>query len=197
MFSGIVETVGKVEKIITEGTNKSFVILSPISGELYIDQSISHNGVCLTVVAMDEKTHTVTAVEETLIKSNLGDLIGGSYVNIERCITMDTRLDGHMVQGHVDNTMECIAKENREGSWLFTFKYDSEFENLIVDKGSICINGTSLTVIDPGDGTLTVTIIPYTYEHTTFKHLNVSDIVNVEFDIIGKYVNKYMRSIQS
>lgn len=196
MFSGIVETVGKVEQIITEGTNKSFVISSPISGELYIDQSLSHNGVCLTVVAMDNKTHTVTAVEETLIKSNLGDLTDGSYVNIERCITMDTRLDGHMVQGHVDSTMECIAKENREGSWLFTFKYDSEFENLIVDKGSICINGTSLTVIDPGEGTLQVTIIPYTYEHTTFKHLNESDIVNVEFDIIGKYVNKYMRSIQ-
>jgi len=192
MFSGIVETVGKVEEIKTEGTNKSFVISSPISGELYIDQSISHNGVCLTVVAMDTKTHTVTAVEETLIKSNLGDLIDGSYVNIERCITMDTRLDGHMVQGHVDNTMECIAKENREGSWLFTFKYDSQFENLIVDKGSI-----SLTVIDPGDETLTVTIIPYTYEHTTFKHLNASDIVNVEFDIIGKYVNKYMKSIRS
>lgn len=197
MFSGIVETVGKVEEIKTQGTNKSFVISSPISGELYIDQSISHNGVCLTVIAMDEKSHTVTAVEETLIKSNLGDLIDGSYVNIERCITMDTRLDGHMVQGHVDNTMECIAKENREGSWLFTFKYDSEFENLIVDKGSICINGTSLTVIDPGEGTLTVTIIPYTYDHTTFKHLNVSDIVNVEFDIIGKYVNKYMKSIRS
>lgn len=197
MFSGIVETVGKVEEIKTQGTNKSFVISSPISGELYIDQSISHNGVCLTVIAMDEKSHTVTAVEETLIKSNLGDLIDGSYVNIERCITMDTRLDGHMVQGHVDNTMECIAKENREGSWLFTFKYDSEFENLIVDKGSICINGTSLTVIDPGEGTLTVTIIPYTYDHTTFKHLNLSDIVNVEFDIIGKYVNKYMKSIRS
>jgi len=197
MFSGIVENVGKIEKIMTEGTNKSFVISSPISHELYIDQSISHNGVCLTVVAMDEKTHTVTAVEETLIKSNLGDLKDGDFVNLERCITMDTRLDGHMVQGHVDNTMVCISKENREGSWLFTFRYDSEFENLIVDKGSICINGTSLTVIDPGEGTLMVTIIPYTYEHTTFKHLEESDVVNVEFDIIGKYVNKYMRSIRS
>lgn len=196
MFSGIVETVGKLEKIMIKGTNKSFVISSPISNELYIDQSISHNGVCLTVVAMDDKTHTVTAVEETLLKSNLGNLVEGSFVNIERCITMDTRLDGHMVQGHVDNTMVCLSKENREGSWLFSFKYDPEFENLIVDKGSICINGTSLTVIDPGEGTLTVTIIPYTYEHTTFKHLGESDIVNVEFDIIGKYVNKYMRSIR-
>jgi len=196
MFSGIVETVGKLEKIMIKGTNNSFVISSPISNELYIDQSISHNGVCLTVVAMDDKTHTVTAVEETLLKSNLGNLVEGSFVNIERCITMDTRLDGHMVQGHVDNTMVCLSKENREGSWLFSFKYDPEFENLIVDKGSICINGTSLTVIDPGEGTLTVTIIPYTYEHTTFKHLGESDIVNVEFDIIGKYVNKYMRSIR-
>jgi len=196
MFSGIVETVGKVEKITVEGTNKSFVISSPISAELYIDQSISHNGVCLTVVAIDGNTHTVTAVEETLLKSNLGKLGKGSFLNIERCITLDTRLDGHMVQGHVDSTMECMSKENRDGSWLFTFKYDPEYDNLIVDKGSICINGTSLTVIDPGAGTLSVTIIPYTYEHTTFKHLNKGDTVNVEFDIIGKYVTQYLNKLQ-
>lgn len=196
MFSGIVETVGIIEQIKLEGTNKTFVVSSPISSELYIDQSISHNGVCLTVVGTENKTHEVTAVEETLLKSNLGTLQVGSSINLERCITMETRLDGHMVQGHVDSTMVCLSKESRDGSWLFIFKYDSAFEHLIVDKGSICIDGTSLTVIDPAEGRLTVTIIPYTYEHTNFKHLNKHDVVNVEFDIIGKYVARYMSSIQ-
>lgn len=196
MFSGIVETVGTVQQIKSNGTNKSFVISSPISNDLYIDQSVAHNGVCLTVVETSNETHEVTAVEETLLKSNLGNLQIGSKINLERCITLETRLDGHMVQGHVDSTMVCTTKENRDGSWLFTFKYDPNFESLLVDKGSICINGTSLTLIAPSDGSLSVTIIPYTYDHTTFKNIEEGDVVNVEFDIIGKYVARYLDKLQ-
>lgn len=196
MFSGIVEALGIVEKVESEGTNKYFVISSPISKNTYIDQSISHNGVCLTVVAKTDLNHTVTAVEETLLKSNLDAIKKGDKINLERCITLETRLDGHMVQGHVDSTMSCIKKEERGGSWLFTFAYDKSYEALVVDKGSICINGVSLTLIDPSNGTLTVTIIPYTYEHTNFLQLNIGDKVNVEFDIVGKYVQKYLSSIQ-
>ena len=195
MFSGIVETIGRIEEITTDGSNKTFVVSSSISNELYIDQSIAHNGVCLTVVSLEAGTHAVTAVEETLLKSNLGDWELGSFVNLERCITMDTRLDGHMVQGHVDATMTCLSIDNRDGSWLIQFSYDEQFESLLVDKGSICINGTSLTLINPENGLLSVTIIPYTYEHTTFKHLKEQDKVNVEFDIIGKYVARYLDKI--
>lgn len=195
MFSGIVEAIGKVVDISSEGSNKTFYIESSISSESYIDQSIAHNGVCLTVVDIKDNTHAVTAVEETLIKSNLGNLEIGTIVNLERCITLQTRLDGHMVQGHVDATIKCIAKEEREGSWNFTFQYDTSFDNLLVDKGSICINGVSLTLIKPERGQLMVTIIPYTYEHTSFKHLDKGDTANVEFDIIGKYVNKYLSKL--
>lgn len=195
MFSGIVETMGTIEAISIEGSNKSFSISSAITDELYIDQSLAHNGVCLTVVKINDDSYVVTAVEETLLKSNLGLLTQGDQVNLERCITLETRLDGHMVQGHVDTTMTCTSVENRNGSWLYHFKYDPEFDTLLVNKGSICINGTSLTVIDPGNGEVTVTIIPYTYEHTTFKHLEEGDTVNVEFDIIGKYVRGYMERV--
>ncbi len=197
MFSGIVETIGRIEDITLDGTNKTFVVSSSISTELYIDQSIAHDGVCLTVVKLENGTHAVTAVEETLLKSNLGDWEVGSFINLERCITLDTRLDGHMVQGHVDATMRCLSIDNRDGSWLIQFSYDQQFDSLLVDKGSICINGTSLTLIDPEAGVLSVTIIPYTFEHTTFKHLKEQDLVNVEFDIIGKYVNRYMSKIQA
>jgi len=196
MFSGIVEALGLVKRIEEEGTNKSFHIESDISSDLYIDQSVSHNGVCLTVVKIIDNVHVVTAVEETLIKANLNDLSVGSTVNLERSVSLSTRLDGHMVQGHVDSTIECIRKEDKDGSWIFGFKYANKDDALLVDKGSICINGVSLTLIDPSDGSLEVTIIPYTYEYTTFKNIQVGDRANVEFDIIGKYVNKYLRKIK-
>ena len=196
MFSGIVEALGLVKRIEEEGTNRSFHIESDISSDLYIDQSVSHNGVCLTVVKIIDNVHVVTAVEETLIKANLNDLSVGSTVNLERSVSLSTRLDGHMVQGHVDSTIECIRKEDKNGSWIFRFKYANKDDALLVDKGSICINGVSLTLIDPSDGSLEVTIIPYTYEHTTFKDIQIGDRANVEFDIIGKYVNKYLRKIK-
>ncbi len=197
MFSGIVEALGQVKKIEIEGTNKSFHIASPISTELYIDQSVSHNGVCLTVVQMYEGVHVVTAVEETLIKANLHNLNEGSLVNLERSVSLNTRLDGHMVQGHVDSTIECVHKEDKDGSWIFEFSYDHKDDALLVDKGSICINGVSLTLIDPSDGTFAVTIIPYTYEHTIFKQIEVGHRANVEFDIIGKYVHKYLSKVKA
>jgi len=196
MFSGIVEALGVVRKIDAEGTNKNFHIESSISAELYIDQSVSHNGVCLTVVAIYNDRHIVTAVDETLVKANLNDLKVGSLVNLERSVSLNTRLDGHMVQGHVDSTILCINKDDKNGSWIFKFQYNEKDDALLVDKGSICINGVSLTLINPSDGTLEVTIIPYTYEHTTFKDIQIGDRANVEFDIIGKYVNKYLSQIK-
>lgn len=196
MFSGIVEALGVVRKIDAEGTNKNFHIESSISAELYIDQSVSHNGVCLTVVAIYDDRHIVTAVDETLVKANLNDLKVGSLVNLERSVSLNTRLDGHMVQGHVDSTILCINKDDKNGSWIFKFQYNEKDDALLVDKGSICINGVSLTLINPSDGTLEVTIIPYTYEHTTFKDIQIGDRANVEFDIIGKYVNKYLSQIK-
>jgi len=196
MFSGIVEALGVVRKIDAEGTNKNFHIESSISAELYIDQSVSHNGVCLTVVAIYDDKHIVTAVDETLVKANLNDLKVGSLVNLERSVSLNTRLDGHMVQGHVDSTILCINKDDKNGSWIFKFQYNEKDDALLVDKGSICINGVSLTLINPSDGTLEVTIIPYTYEHTTFKDIQIGDRANVEFDIIGKYVNKYLSQIK-
>jgi len=196
MFSGIVEALGVVRKIDAEGTNKNFHIESSLSAELYIDQSVSHNGVCLTVVAIYDDRHIVTAVDETLVKANLNDLKVGSLVNLERSVSLNTRLDGHMVQGHVDSTILCINKDDKNGSWIFKFQYNEKDDALLVDKGSICINGVSLTLINPSDGTLEVTIIPYTYEHTTFKDIQIGDRANVEFDIIGKYVNKYLSQIK-
>jgi len=196
MFSGIVEALGVVRKIDAEGTNKNFHIESSISAELYIDQSVTHNGVCLTVVAIYDDRHVVTAVDETLVKANLNDLKVGSLVNLERSVSLNTRLDGHMVQGHVDSTILCINKDDKNGSWIYKFQYNEKDDALLVDKGSICINGVSLTLINPSDGTLEVTIIPYTYEHTTFKEIQIGDRANVEFDIIGKYVNKYLSQIK-
>ncbi len=195
MFSGIVETVGTIKEIKQDGTNKTFYIESPISKELYIDQSISHNGVCLTVVNIEHNIHAVTAVEETLLKSNLDSLAVDQKINLERCITLQTRLDGHMVQGHVDTTVTCIKVEERDGSWNFTFQYDNIHDHLLVDKGSVCINGVSLTLINPVDSQFMVTIIPYTYEHTTFHQIKAGDTANVEFDIIGKYVHRQLAKL--
>lgn len=193
MFTGIIETLGAVQSIRKEGTNVHFTVESPISQELKIDQSVSHNGVCLTVVAVNDHTHTVTAVEETLKRTNLGDWQVGSLVNLERAMLANARLDGHMVQGHVDATGECIAIEELDGSWYFRFRYTPTEAHLLVDKGSISVNGVSLTVVEPHHDIFSVAIIPYTYEHTTFKTLHVGDRINLEFDIIGKYIAKYAK----
>ena len=192
MFSGIVEALGKVEAITDEGTNKQFTISSPISGSTYIDQSITHNGVCLTVIKVGENTHDVVAVKETLDKSNLGEIKIGSLVNLEKSITANKLLDGHIVQGHVDTTAICKSVKDVEGSWYYTFGYNSEDAHLLVNKGSVTINGVSLTVIDPTSDSFSVAIIPYTYEHTNFKTLRSGSKVNIEYDIIGKYVARQL-----
>ena len=192
MFTGIVETMGRVAAIDAEGTNLTFHIDSPITSELKIDQSVSHNGVCLTVTSLTDRTYTVTAVDETLNKTNLGQLGVGHWVNLERCMPATGRFDGHIVQGHVDQTGTCVSVQDREGSWLYDFRYDPSVGNITVEKGSICINGVSLTVFDSQDDSFRVTIIPYTYEHTTFRNLRPGDSVNLEFDIVGKYIKKMM-----
>jgi len=193
MFSGIVELTGKITNIIIAGSNKTYSVECDISNELYIDQSIAHNGVCLTIVKIDDKIYDVTAVKETLDKSNLNHLAVGDLINLERCLKSDGRLDGHIVQGHVDDVGECTSVEELNGSWFYEFKFDPKHKTLIVDKGSVCINGVSLTLIDPTESTFKVTIIPYTHEHTNFKTLKVGDKVNLEFDILGKYINRYLQ----
>lgn len=192
MFSGIVEATGKVESIEIQGTNKLLKISSPLSADAYIDQSITHNGVCLTVIEHNAESHCVVAVEETLIKSNLNNLQVGSIVNLEKSITANKLLDGHIVQGHVDTTGICKEIREADGSWYFTFTYDKSYANLLVDKGSVTINGVSLTVIDPTVDSFSVAIIPYTYDFTNFKNLLIGDAVNLEFDIIGKYVARQL-----
>jgi len=192
MFTGIIETIGKVSRLDHEAGNLHITVASALSDELKIDQSISHNGVCLTVVALSPGEHTVTAIAETLSKSNLGDLQPGSEINLERCTKVGDRLDGHIVQGHVDQTARCIAVEDQQGSWLYTFQYDAGPGNITVEKGSITVNGISLTVVDSKDSQFSVAIIPYTYEHTNLKQVHVGDIVNLEFDIVGKYVARLL-----
>lgn len=194
MFTGIIETVGKVISIEPENTNLHFRIQSNLSDELKIDQSISHNGVCLTVVATAPGEHTVTAVAETLAKSNIGKLKVNDEVNLERCTQVGARLDGHIVQGHVDQTAICKSIKNENGSWVFTFQYDATTGNLTVEKGSITVNGISLTVFDSQKDQFSVAIIPYTYEHTNLKNIQIGDTVNIEFDIVGKYVAKILSS---
>lgn len=191
MFTGIIETTGKVKHIQKEGSNVHFHISSPITQELKIDQSLAHNGVCLTVVAIDGDQYTVTAVKETLERSNLGKVQAGDAINLERAMVSQGRLDGHIVQGHVDATGTCTKVEEVDGSWYYTFSYQPTPEHLLVDKGSICINGVSLTVVNPVDNLFSVAIIPYTYEHTNFHRLQPGDPVNLEFDILGKYIAKY------
>lgn len=195
MFSGIIEKIGTVRNITSEGTNKDFWIDVDLGEPVYIDQSIAHNGVCLTVVEIDDKGYKVTAIKETLDKSNIGLLNVGDIVNIERAMKGEMRLDGHIVQGHVDKTIKCIDRKDEDGSWVFTFEIDPEDSPLIVDKGSICINGTSLTVVNPSDSQFSVAIIPYTYEETVFHKINAGTVVNIEFDILGKYIAKYMKRI--
>jgi riboflavin synthase len=192
MFTGIIETLGTIKKIEQDKSNLHFYIESAISNELKVDQSVSHNGVCLTVVELDGSVHKVTAIRETLAKSNLGDLRVGDLVNLERCTPAGGRFDGHIVQGHVDQTARCINKEDQDGSWLFTFEYDRNDENITVEKGSITVNGISLTVVDSQTDRFSVAIIPFTLAHTNMKQVEIEHVVNLEFDIIGKYVAKIM-----
>lgn len=196
MFTGIIEAAGRVEKIERECTNLHFTISSSISDELKIDQSIAHDGVCLTVVALAPGQHTVTAIEETLLRSRIGQWEVGTIVNLERAMKPNARLDGHMVQGHVDKVGECISIEDRDGSWYFRFRYEPAPEHMLVDKGSVCVNGVSLTVVNPTEEEFSVAIIPYTYEHTNFNQFQVGSKVNLEFDIIGKYIARHMALYQ-
>lgn len=193
MFTGIIETMGDVRHLQREGSNVHFHIHSSISHQLKVDQSLSHNGVCLTVVEVGADYHVVTAVEETLQRSNLGDLQAGSLVNLERAMRSDGRLDGHIVQGHVDATATCTAVDERDGSWYYRFHYQPTEEHLLVDKGSITVNGVSLTVVEPRGEQFSVAIIPYTWENTNFKTMEAGDTTNLEFDIIGKYIARYVK----
>lgn len=190
MFTGIIETTGTVEAIRSEGGNKRFSVRSGISPELKVDQSVSHNGVCLTVTAVSDGIHEVVAIAETLSRSSLGTLLEGSVVNLERCMPANGRFDGHIVQGHVDCTGTVKAVHDRDGSWQFDFTFPEEHAALVVEKGSVCINGVSLTCFNCGEDTFSVAIIPYTMEHTTFRTLRAGDTVNLEFDIVGKYVRR-------
>jgi len=190
MFTGIIETLAEVTNLEKEGTNIHFTFRSNISNELKVDQSVSHNGVCLTVTAVKEDSYKVTAIQETLQRSNLGKLTIGSKVNLERCMLANGRFDGHIVQGHVDLTGKCTRILPQDGSWLFDFEYDKKSGHITVEKGSICINGVSLTCFNAKENGFTVAIIPYTFEHTNFHVLKPGDTVNLEFDIVGKYVQK-------
>ena len=193
MFTGIIETLGVVKNLRQDQENLHITIESSISSELKIDQSVAHNGVCLTVIAVEDNTHTVTAIKETLLKTALGSLEIGGLTNLERCMQMNGRLDGHIVQGHVDQTAVCLNVSEVAGSWEYTFKYDPSFGNVTVEKGSICVNGISLTVVNSKDDSFSVAIIPYTYENTNLQQVKPGGIVNLEFDIIGKYVAKLMQ----
>jgi len=190
MFTGIIETLGIIKDIQKEGDNLHITIASSITNELKIDQSVAHNGVCLTVVAISGDEYTITAIKETILKTNLAEWKVGNIVNLERAMKLGDRLDGHIVQGHVDQTGECISIEEANGSWYFTFKYDRKLNNITIEKGSITINGVSLTVLNSKDDEFSVAIIPYTFEHTNFKNFIIGTKINLEFDVIGKYVSR-------
>ena len=192
MFTGIIETLGEVVGLDAKATNLEITIKSNITSELKIDQSVAHNGVCLTVVAVDGDCYTVTAIDETLQKTSLNDLKIGNLVNLERAMILGSRLDGHIVQGHVDQTGVCTQVEEKDGSWFFSFEYDASNGNPTIEKGSITIDGTSLTVVNSGVHTFQVAIIPYTYENTRFNSYQKGTVVNLEFDVVGKYVAKLM-----
>mgnify|MGYP003325182664 FL=1 len=192
MFTGIIENLSEIEEIKNEGDNLSISFNSSISSKLKIDQSISHNGICLTVVDIVDNIYTVTAIKETIIKSSIKDWGVGDLINIERAMKLGDRLDGHMVQGHVDQTAVCTKISEENGSWYFDFKYEKS-ENLTIEKGSIAINGVSLTVVNSGINSFSVAIIPYTYDYTNFKNLKPGDLVNIEFDMVGKYISKIIK----
>ena len=190
MFTGIIESLGTIQEITKENTNLHITVNSSITSELKIDQSVAHNGVCLTVVAIKDTLYTVTAIDETIKKTNLGSWKVGDNVNLERAMKLGDRLDGHIVQGHVDQTGTCIVAQETNGSWLYTFEYDETLNNITIEKGSITVNGVSLTVVDSKKNQFSVAIIPYTYEHTNFKTFEVETKINLEFDVIGKYVSR-------
>jgi riboflavin synthase len=192
MFTGIIETIGIVKNIVQEGENFHITIESNLAAELKIDQSIAHNGVCLTIVAINDNTYTVTAIKETLDKSNFKHLKIGDKINLERAMILGARLDGHIVQGLVDQTAVCTEVIEEDGSWVFTFEYDTAFSNVTIEKGSITVNGTSLTVVNSKKNRFSVAIIPYTYEHTNFHTFKKGTVVNLEFDVIGKYVARLL-----
>ncbi len=193
MFSGIIEELGEVVGLRKEQTNLHITVKSNFTSELKIDQSIAHNGVCLTVVAINGNEYTVTAIDETLQKTNLGLLSVGDKINLERCMKLGDRLDGHIVQGHVDQTANCTDVQETNGSWMFTFEYDASSNNITVEKGSICVNGVSLTVVNSQQNSFSVCIIPYTYQHTNFNSFQKGTVVNLEFDIVGKYISKLVK----
>jgi riboflavin synthase len=193
MFTGIVEAMGSLVRKEAKGTNVEFWFKSPFTQELKVDQSLAHNGVCLTVVEILGDQYRVTAIDETLQKTNIGDVAIGQKVNLERCMAANARFDGHIVQGHVDLTGVCTEIKDQQGSWEYRFTYPASSGHVTVEKGSICVNGTSLTVVDSQDDSFTVCIIPYTYEHTVFHQLKIGDRVNLEFDILGKYIKKLMQ----
>lgn len=190
MFTGIVETQGTIKKISGQGTNKTFWIKSSISSKLKVDQSVSHDGVCLTVEEVKGNRHRVTAIAETLTKTNLAEWIEGSVINLERCLKINDRLDGHFVQGHIDSIAICTDKRQKEGSWEFSFQFPLKFGQLIIEKGSVAVNGISLTAFNVSDNSFDVAIIPYTYTHTNMNTVNVGQKVNIEFDMLGKYINR-------
>lgn len=192
MFTGIIESLGVIEKIVEEQGNLHFTVRSSLSHELKIDQSLSHNGICLTVVALGDDTHTVTAIQETIRKTSIAAWKQGMHVNLERAMPAHGRFDGHIVQGHVDQVATCVQRREDNGSWLFTFQYDASLGNVTVEKGSICVNGISLTVVDSKEDAFSVAIIPYTFEHTSLKQCVVGSTVNIEFDILGKYAAKLL-----
>jgi riboflavin synthase len=192
MFTGIIEQTGVIREVYTSGSNKTFVVNSPLSEQLKTDQSLSHNGVCLTVESAGNGSHTVTAIQETLMKTNLAHWQSGTLVNLERCLQMNGRLDGHIVQGHVDTTATCTAITEKIGSWEYDLSFDKKFSGLVIEKGSISLNGISLTIFNVGIDRFTVAIIPYTYQHTNMQQLKINDTVNIEFDMMGKYVQRML-----
>ena len=194
MFTGIIESLGKIDSIETHGTNKTFWVASPISNELKVDQSISHNGVCLTVEERKDGLHRVTAIQETLEKTSLRHWQPGDLVNLERCLLMNGRLDGHIVQGHVDATATCISRKELDGSWEFRFEFPKKFSHLVIEKGSISLNGISLTIFNVKKTKFDIAVIPYTFEHTNVQSIKTGDKVNLEFDMIGKYVSRMVKS---
>lgn len=195
MFSGIIEELGEITAIQKEQSNLHITVRSPFTTELKIDQSIAHNGACLTVVAIKNETYTVTAIDETIQKTNIGLLNVGDKINLERCLRVGDRLDGHIVQGHIDQTAVCKKVEETNGSWTFNFQYDASQNNVTVEKGSVCVNGVSLTVVNSKDNSFSVCIIPFTFEHTNFKTIKPGSVVNIEFDILGKYISKLLPKV--
>ncbi|MCS7004080.1 MAG: riboflavin synthase [Cytophagales bacterium] len=193
MFTGIIEAIGTIKSLQYDRTNLIIEVESSLSSELRVDQSVAHDGCCLTVTQVNHRTHVVTAIAETLQKTNLNTWKIGTLVNLERCMPANGRFDGHIVQGHVDQTAECIEVQDQNGSWIYTFVYSPEYGNMTVEKGSICVNGVSLTVVNSKEDQFSVAIIPYTYYHTNFRHIHKGDIVNIEFDIVGKYLQKIFK----